>query len=268
MAWIELHQQLPSHPKTKRLTRALGLTVPQDIPQTVGHLCMMWLWCVDYAVDGSLEGMSAQDIADAAGWTGDQDCFMEAMRQAGFIDTHEDGTDVVHDWDDYIGRLLAYRDKERKRNAEKQRRHRERIKKQKENEKEEDDPEEIEPFDSDNPTIDQGWLKVVKCYEHNIGLIPNGISGEMLVSFYDDLGADVTCKAIEVTNKANPGNPWKYLQSILNKWAEMQIDTPEKADAYNKDLERRIENLKKRKPGFGTGSPEDGGPPAISGGFY
>ena len=53
VAWIELHQQLPTHPKTKRLTRALGLEVPKDIPQVVGHLCMFWLWCLEYAIDGS-----------------------------------------------------------------------------------------------------------------------------------------------------------------------------------------------------------------------
>ncbi len=32
---------------------------------------MFWLWCMDFAIDGSLERMAAQDIADAAGWLGD-----------------------------------------------------------------------------------------------------------------------------------------------------------------------------------------------------
>lgn len=265
MAWIELHQQLPSHPKTRRLTRALGLAVPQDIPQTVGHLCMFWLWCVDYAVDGSLERMSAQDIADAAGWMGDPDLFMDAMRQAEFIDTDENGADFVHDWDDYIGRLLAFREKERKRNADKQRRHRERVKQQKHDDSGTNQISDEVPFDSDfESAIDEGWLRVVKFYENNIGLVPTGTAGETLVSYYDDLGADVVCKAIEVTNRAQPDKPWRYLQSVLNKWVGLRIDTPEKADAYNRDLERRLENAKRRKPG----NAEEGGPPAISGDFH
>jgi DnaD/phage-associated family protein len=108
-------------------------------------------------------------------------------------------------------------------------------------------------------------LKVLKCYEHNIGLVPNGTSGEILSSFYDDLGAEVMCKAIEITNKAQPDHPWKYLNSILNKWIELKIDTPEKADAYNKDLERRLENAKKKR---GSANDDTSGPPAIIGDFY
>lgn len=262
MAWIELHQQLPAHPKTKRLARALGLTVPKDIPQTVGHLCMFWMWCLDYASDGRLAKVTPQDIADGAGWTGDPAQFLEAMRQADFIDTADDGTDVVHDWNDWIGKLIRCREKERKRNSEKQRRHRERVRQQKENMK----PDEVPVFDvQEDDRIDQGWLKVLKCYEHNIGLVPNGTSGEILSSFYDDLGAEVMCKAIEITNKAQPDHPWKYLNSILNKWIELKIDTPEKADAYNKDLERRLENAKKKRSSANDDTSE---PPAIIGDFY
>lgn len=256
MAWIELHQQLPTHPKTKRLTRALGLEVPKDIPRAVGHLVMFWLWCIDYATEGDLGRMSAQDIADAAGWTDDPEIFVNAMRQAEFIDTI-DGRDVVHDWGDYIGRLLESREKERQRNREKQRRYRERQRQQS------SAAAPVEPEPETGLDIPADWLKVVRCYETNIGLMPYGASNDMLYSFYEDLGADVVCLAIEVTNKASANNPWKYLTAILNKWAENGIKTREKAEAYIKDLERRLSESKRRR------NPDDaGGPPAVRGNFY
>jgi len=260
MAWIELHQNLPTHPKTKRLVRALGLSVPKDIPQVVGHLCMFWLWCIDYAIDGSLESMSAQDIADAAGWCDDPELFFRALVDEHFIDLDEDGNHIVHDWDDYIGRLIDYRAKERRKNAEKQRRHRQRMKEQKEQGGNPPPPEEPgDPFDISG--IDPEWRKVVECYERNIGLIPYGTSGDILVSFYNDLGADVVCKAIEITNVAGASNPWKYLCAVLNKWVELKIDSVEKAEAYTKDLERRLKERRSK-------GNDDKDPPAISGDFY
>ena len=245
VAWIELHQQLPTHPKTKRLTRALGLEVPKDIPQVVGHLCMFWLWCLEYAIDGSLERMTAQDIADAAGWYGDAEQFMRAMVDERFIDTR-DGGFIVHDWDDYIGRLIEYRAKERRRNAEKQRRHRERVKQQKAEAKlQEARQSEEEPSAK--------WRDA-----------PGGTSGEILASYYDDLGADIVCTAIKATNQAAPDNPWRYLNAILNKWLEQGVDTVEKAEALSKDLERRISNAKKRRENKNVANE----PPAIQGDFY
>ena len=111
--------------------------------------------------------------------------------------------------------------------------------------------------------IDPEWRKVVQSYESNIGILPIGTVGDLLVSYYEDLGADVVCKAIEVTNKAQPNVPWRYLHSVLQKWLENGINTPEKADAYTKDLERRLADAKRRKQ-----PPDSSEPPAISGDFY
>lgn len=256
MAWIELHQQLPAHPKTKRLTRALGLKVPDDIPQVVGHLCMFWLWCMDFAIDGSLERMTAQDIADAAGWLGDPDALVDSLREAGFIDD-QDGTHYVHDWDDYIGRLLAYREKERERNKVKQQRYRDRKKAAATGAK----TVAPRPTALSSDQIDQEWLKVVQAYETNIGTLPYGTAADLLISYYEDMGAEVVCKAIEVTNIASPENPWQYLKAVLDKWIEKQINTPAKADAAIKDFERRRANRSRK-----AADPSE--PPAISGEFY
>lgn len=113
-------------------------------------------------------------------------------------------------------------------------------------------------------SIDTEWKKVIICYEENIGLIPTGASGELLISYYEDLGADVVCKAIEFTNKAQARNPWQYLRAILNKWVDLGITTVEKAEAYAKDLDRQIAEAKRYKAA-GAAAKER---PAIDGDFY
>lgn len=105
MAWIESHQELARHPKTKRLARAAGIS----IPAAIGHLHLLWWWALDYAQDGDLDGYSAEDIADAAEWSGgDANHFVNALESAGFLD-HEEGW-RIHDWHDYAGRLLEQRE--------------------------------------------------------------------------------------------------------------------------------------------------------------
>ena len=170
MAWIELHQTLPTHKKTSRLVRALHMNVPTDNPTVVGHLCVFWLWCLDGADEGWLRDMTAQDIADAAMWTGDPDEFLSAMIKAGFIDDTDDGL-RIHDWDDYIGRLIAIREKERARNRVKQARHRARKKLEAQQETPTDSVEPVDPYDTEFG-IDKDWRKVVLCY-------PEGTIGEL-----------------------------------------------------------------------------------------
>ena len=110
MAWIESHQELARHPKTKRLARATGITTPAAI----GHLHLLWWWALDYAQSGELTGYTDDDIADAACWDGDPVIFTEALVEAGFIDRDEDALHI-HDWQDYAGRLLDKREQNRER---------------------------------------------------------------------------------------------------------------------------------------------------------
>lgn len=104
MAWVESHQTLRDHPKTRRLARLLGCTVPA----AVGHLHYLWWWCLDYAQDGDLSRWTNGDVAEACLWPGDPEEFVLALRDAGFVDW--DGDDRrVHEWDDYAGRLIEKR---------------------------------------------------------------------------------------------------------------------------------------------------------------
>ena len=110
MAWIESHQELRNHPKTKRLARLLNIS----IAAAIGHLHMFWWWAMDYADNGDVSQYDPEDIADAGGWEGDAQTFLDAMincgpgNRCGFIDRAENGM-YIHDWDEYIGKLLERR---------------------------------------------------------------------------------------------------------------------------------------------------------------
>lgn len=108
MAWIESHQSLRDHPKTRRLARSLSTSVPASI----GHLHCLWWWAIEYAPSGSLSQFEDWEIAAAAMWDGDPAVFLQGLRDARFVDG-----DALHDWDEYAGRLVSSRAKARERMA-------------------------------------------------------------------------------------------------------------------------------------------------------
>ncbi|CDN44010.1 Primosome, DnaD subunit [Paenibacillus sp. P22] len=114
MAWIESHQVLGGHPKTRKLARLLGV----EVPTALGHLHLMWYWVFDYAKDGDLSQIEDEDIADGALWTGDPQKFMRAMIDSKWIDELEGGR-VVHDWNSHGGRLIQKMAKEADRKKQK-----------------------------------------------------------------------------------------------------------------------------------------------------
>lgn len=110
MAWIESHQEVGRHPKTKKLARLLGVS----LPAAVGHLHYLWWWALDFAQDGTLEKFDNYDLADAMQWDGDPDALVEALISSGYIDDTDDGL-MIHDWGEYAGKLLERRAKDRAR---------------------------------------------------------------------------------------------------------------------------------------------------------
>lgn len=118
MAWLESHQELATHPKVKRAARALGV----GVPAMIGHLHLLWWWCLDYAKDGDLDGYEPADIADAALWDGDPLDFLDALLNcgvgdaAGFLD-RDGGRLSVHDWDDFGGKTIGRMEAGAKRQA-------------------------------------------------------------------------------------------------------------------------------------------------------
>jgi hypothetical protein len=112
--WIESHQDIWNHPKTRKLEKRLGISRAA----AVGHLHGLWHWAVSYALDGSLTRHEPEDIAIAAYWDGDPNDLLTALRDTGWIDDNA-GELSLHDWDQYTGRLIERRerDAERKRAA-------------------------------------------------------------------------------------------------------------------------------------------------------
>ena len=117
MAWIESHQSLAGHRKTRKLARLLGTS----IPATIGHLHLLWWWCLDNAPDGDLSKIDECDLAAAALWKKDQSLFFSALVDAEFIDN---GGKTLHDWYQYAGKLTEKREERREQNREAQQRHR------------------------------------------------------------------------------------------------------------------------------------------------
>lgn len=124
MAWIESHQELREHPKTRKASRMLDVSVPT----LIGHLHLLWWWASDYAEDGDLSGYENYEIADAAMWGGDPHQFVEVLctcgkaGAAGFLETVGDDESItlhLHDWGEYAGKIIDKRkaDARRKRDA-------------------------------------------------------------------------------------------------------------------------------------------------------
>ena len=110
MAWIESHQEVGRHPKTKKLARLLDVS----LPAAVGYLHYLWWWALDFAQDGDLDKFDAEDIADAMQWDGEAEKLIEALISSGHIDDTKHGLHI-HDWAEYAGKLLERRAKDRAR---------------------------------------------------------------------------------------------------------------------------------------------------------
>lgn len=111
--WIKSEQAIASHPKTLMLANRLGIS----IPQTIGHLHLLWWWALDYCADGYITRYRDY-IPMAAQWEGDGEKFTKALIEFGWVDEIDDEL-IIHDWMDYTGKLETVRqkDRERKRKA-------------------------------------------------------------------------------------------------------------------------------------------------------
>lgn len=94
MAWLKLHQSLKEHPKVLQLAESIGISVPE----TIGRLVLLWLWCLDYADDGVITRYEHGTIHKVCGISVDK------LIDCGFVDTGND--DKIHDWLDYVGEYL------------------------------------------------------------------------------------------------------------------------------------------------------------------
>ncbi len=112
MAWIKVEQSIRDHRKILQVADELDV----DAAHVTGCLVLLWLWAIDNAPEGSLEGVQPGTIARAAQWTGEKSAFIEALTRAGLLDETPDGLQI-HDWAERAGNLIERRkgDAERKR---------------------------------------------------------------------------------------------------------------------------------------------------------
>jgi hypothetical protein len=107
VSWLESHTTLREHPKRKRLSRILGMSMYE----TIGLLHVWWWWVLDFAPEGDLSGFSDEDIADAVDFADDAHALVAALTRAGFLDADR----RVHDWDEFAEKWIARRAANRER---------------------------------------------------------------------------------------------------------------------------------------------------------
>lgn len=107
MAWIEFHDTVIEHYKTKDLARCYGC----EVNTAIGMLGRFWLWCVKFADDGDLRRHNDDRIGDSVGLNGEQaKRFVDAMVQSCWIDRKPYFR--VHDWWDFAKSFLKSRYKD------------------------------------------------------------------------------------------------------------------------------------------------------------
>ena len=83
--------------------------------EMIGTLVSLWLWALDNAQDGSLEGVSDRTIARVCDFPEKKaGKLMESLHKYGWLDRNGDHY-VIHDWYDYAGKLMERREKDRRR---------------------------------------------------------------------------------------------------------------------------------------------------------
>ncbi len=232
MAWIESHQDLDDHPKTRKAALILGI----NVPSVIGHLHILWHWAVSYAPDGDLTDFTLDDIALAARWDGDPEQFVNALLncrlgagRVGFLERGEDGRLVIHDWWEYAGKLIVKRqmDAQRKRGERLRPVHRTSGGHPMDGAK---CPMDGAGTHHTTPTVpnstpqtpqtaenDSAWAAAAKSFENEIGLLSGSIIPEMLDmwSLLESNGTPSWWQAAIAIAAASNKRSWSYVRGIL-----------------------------------------------------
>ena len=123
MAWIEVHDTLPDHPKVLRAARALKL----DSDALVGKLVRLWTWALGNREDGVLSDLDAERLNYLMNYSGKSERLLDALTENRLLDERERGY-RIHDWDEHVMMLRNKREENRKKSADRVRRFREKQK--------------------------------------------------------------------------------------------------------------------------------------------
>lgn len=112
MTWFRVDTGLVTHRKVRSLMRQLRV----GQAEAVGLVCGFLAYVTDNAEDGDVSHLDWADAADWVGWRkGDM---RETLVAVGFVDVDEDGSMHAHDYDDWNGKLVERRQKDRERKAD------------------------------------------------------------------------------------------------------------------------------------------------------
>lgn len=120
MAWIEVHDTLPDHPKVLRAAKALKL----DSDALVGKLVRLWVWALGNREDGVLNDLDADRLEVIMQYRGKASALLEALVANRLLDVLPDEHYMIHDWDEHVMMLRDKREEKRKQNAERVKRYR------------------------------------------------------------------------------------------------------------------------------------------------
>lgn len=256
MAWIELQQNMPGHRKTRRVKSRLGISTPA----AVGHLCLLWLWALDSAENGSLGGMLNREIADVCEYEGDADEFVDALVEAGYLDRTEDDL-VIHDWGERYARYMDTKEKNRIR----QQRYRERQRVQQGEAADAGLPIPPPPAVQQDPEL----AKAMSFYLDRVNPTASQTSIGELEGFVKDMGADVCIKAMEYALDEHKAT-WSYIRGTLRGFRKRGIknmnDLRREQEAFERRKMEREDTQRnastRRNFERGTKPPAAAGPPA------
>ena len=120
MAWIEVHDTLPDHPKVLRAAKALKL----DSDALVGKLVRLWVWALGNREDGMLNDLDADRLDVIMQYKGKSSALLEALVANRLLDALPNEHYMIHDWDEHVMMLRDKREEKRKQNAERVKRYR------------------------------------------------------------------------------------------------------------------------------------------------
>lgn len=120
MLYTPSHAELAQHPKTRKLARLLGVS----IPTALGHLHLLWHFGLKFAPDGNLSRFDLDEIADGCLWEGDPLALHNALLQAGWVEEDGERGVCIHDWEEFGGKVV----KQKEQGADRQQRWRDRHK--------------------------------------------------------------------------------------------------------------------------------------------
>ena len=254
MAWIELHDTLPDHPKVIEVADELKM----DKDMVVGKIVRLWTWALQNRESGVFSARDVETIKEIMRFKGRADRLVTALVNAGLLDRNKDGSFTIHDWDERVGMLLAKRESKRAQDRERKRRQRER-----ENDKDDTVTPDVTPdvtrdghashaatvpkpnIEEEQDTSTTDAREDVNTDVDNVDNVENTASdvvrrkyteffgkpsdGDMslladLESMYDTI--DVY-RAVDITGKRSPppNEPMAYIRTVLADWKKSgQLD--------------------------------------------